>query len=226
MSLSISPTRRFSRSVTLSGNHLARPSSRISATFEPRIVHASPVPARNDDNSCTPSHSPTQLRRTSVGGRSVSAQRIAPSIPPLPNTTPVSFPRPAYLDYSALRDLLVTETSSSSFAGVTSVPQRKLETPGPSRSAPSQSYDMSLSNDSDEDSSPSPPPPSRDARPVPAVSVTSEEQVTYPLPTRWGDQNRLNVLSVSHDGRELSHHGIQHSTSDIKASHLNRYRCY
>ncbi|EKM83665.1 hypothetical protein AGABI1DRAFT_31694 [Agaricus bisporus var. burnettii JB137-S8] len=66
---------------------------------------------------------------------------------------------------------------------------------------------MSLSNDSDEDSSPSPPPPSRDARPMPTVSATSEEQVTYPLPTRWGDQNRLNVLSVSHDGRELSHHG-------------------
>jgi hypothetical protein len=208
MALSISPTRRFSRSVTLPGNHLGHPSHRISMTFEPRIVHASPDPARNDDNSCTPSHPPTQLRRASgVGGRSVSAQRMATSFPPLPNTTPVSFPRPAYLDHSALRDLLVTDTSPSSLAGVTPAPQRKLESAGPSRSAPSQPYVMSPFTDSDEDSSPSPPPPSREVRAAPTPSVISEEQVTYLLPTRWSDQARLNILSVSHDGRELSHHG-------------------
>lgn len=207
LSLSISPTRRFSRSVTLPWNHLGRP-PHTSMTFEPRIVHASPDPARNDDNSCTPSHPPTQLRRASgVGGRSVSAQRVAPSIPPLPNTTPVSFPRPAYLDHSALRDSLVTDTSSSFLAGVSSAPQRKVETAGPSRSTPSQPYAMSPFTDSDEDSSPSPPPPSREVRAVPTPSVISEEQVTYPLPTRWDDQARLSILSVSHDGRELSHHG-------------------
>ncbi|KXN89801.1 Ran-binding protein 10 [Leucoagaricus sp. SymC.cos] len=65
---------------------------------------------------------------------------------------------------------------------------------------------MTPSTDSDEESSPSPQPIARDAHSVPAA-VVSEEQVTYPLPTRWSDQARSPSLSVSHDGREISHHG-------------------
>lgn len=208
MSVSVSPTRILSRSATFSVNHPSRPPVRVSTNFEPRVVHATPDLSRSIDNTCAPSHSSAQTRRASgAGGRSVSAQRNAPSVPPLPNATPVSFPRPAYLDYSALRDLLVTETSSSSLAGAGLVPRRKEETVPPPRSVPSHSYAMSPSTDSDEDSSPSPPPPARDVRSAPTTTVIPEEQVTYPLPTRWSDQARSNTLSVSHDGRELSHHG-------------------
>lgn len=203
LSVSVSPTRMLSRSATFTTSHPGRPAMRVSTNFEPRVVHATPDLSRSVDNSCASSNSPTQTRRMSgVGGRSLSAQRHTPSIPPLPNTTPVSFPRPAYLDHSALRDLLVTETPSPVLTGP--APQRRSEA-APPRSVPSHSYAMSPS-DSDEDSSPSPPPPTRDARTVPAT-VTPEELVTYPLPTRWSDQARSNTLSVSHDGRELVHHG-------------------
>ncbi|KAF9454940.1 SPRY-domain-containing protein [Macrolepiota fuliginosa MF-IS2] len=203
VSVSVSPTRMLSRSATFSTSHTGRPVVRVSTNFEPRVVHATPDLSRSVDSSCAPSHSPTQARRASgVGGRSVSTQRSAPSVPPLPNSTPVSFPRPAYLDHSALRDRLITETPPSSLTGP--APQRKAE-PVPSRSVPSHSYAMSPS-DSDEDNSPSPPPPTSNARTVPTASVP-EEQVTYPLPTRWSDQARSSTLSVSHDGRDLVHHG-------------------
>jgi hypothetical protein len=206
VSVSVSPTRLLSRSGPLSTSHSNRPPVRLSPNFEPRVVHATPDPARSVDSSCAPSQSPTQSRRQSgVGGRSVSAQRHTPSVPPLPNTTQLSFPRPAYLEYSALRDLLVTETPSPPLAG--HAPPRKMEPTPPTRSIPSHTYAMSPSTDSDEESSPSPPPPARDVRIVP-TAVVHEEQVTYPLPTRWSDQSRSNTLSVSHDGRELSHHGM------------------
>lgn len=186
---------------------------RVSTNFEPRVVHATLDTSRSVDSPCIPAHSPTQTRRTSgVGARSVSAQRHTPSIPPLPNTS-VSFPRPAYLDHSALRDLLVTETTSPTLSGP--APPRKV-TP-PASSIPSHGYAMSPSTDSDEDSSPSPPPPSKDAGTVP-TPVIPEEQVTYPLPTRWSDQARSNSLSVSHDGREISHHGPNNSDKEHAAN--------
>lgn len=167
---------------------------RIGAHFEPRVVRAPQDPSRSIDNSCVPSQSPTQSRGAGgVGGRSVSAQRYTPSIPPLPNATPVSFSRPTYLDHSALRDFLVTETSSPTLA----------ELAFPRKITPSA---RSTSPDSGEDTTPSPP-PTRETR-VMSAPVVHEGPVTYALPTRWSDQARSNSLSVSHDGRELSHHGM------------------
>jgi hypothetical protein len=201
-SVSVSPTRLLSRSATLSTSHSSRPPVRVSANFEPRVVHATPDISRSVDNTCAPSHSPTQTRRASgANGRSISVQRQNPTAPPLPNTSPVLFPRPAYLEHSALRDLLVTETPST-LTG--SAPQRKKTSPPPARNI--HAYATSPSTDSDEDSISSPPPPVRDVRAVSTV-VVPEGQITYPLPTRWSDQARSNTLSISHDGRELSHHG-------------------
>ncbi|KAJ3576275.1 hypothetical protein NP233_g531 [Leucocoprinus birnbaumii] len=214
VSVSVSPTRLLSRSATLSMSHQGRPPVRVSTNFEPRVVHAIPDASQSVDSNCAQPQSPTQTRRTSgVGGRSVSAQRHTPSIPLLPNTTPVSFPRPAYLEHSALRNLLVTETPSPALTGP--APPRKV-TP-PARGVPSHGYAMSPSTDSDEDTSPSPPPIPRNSRSTPAPFIP-EEQVTYPLPTRWSDQERSSSLSVSHDGRELSHHGTNNSDKEHGAN--------
>jgi len=214
VSVSISPTRLLSRSAVPSTSHTSRSLVRMGTNSEPRVVHASQDPSRSIDNSCVPSQSPTQSRGAGgVGGRSVSAQRHTPSVPPLPNATLVSFPRPTYLDHSALRDLLVTETSTPALAGLAF--PRKIT---PARSIASHGYTTSPSTDSDEDSSPSPPPPTREPRVVSAPAI-HEEPVTYALPTRWSDQARSNSLSVSHDGRELSHHGTrrvdQSSATDL-----------
>lgn len=207
-SVSISPTRLLSRSTVPSTSHMSHSPVRIGINFEPRVVHASQDSSRSIDNSCIPSQSPTQSRGAGgVGGRSVSAQRHMPSVPPLPNAAPVSFSRPTYLDHSALRDLLVTETSSPTLAGPPF--PRKIT---PARS--SASFATSPSTDSDEDNSPSPPPPTRETRVV-SAPVIPEEPRTYALPTRWSDQARSDSLSVSHDGRELSHHGTRRIEESI-----------
>ena len=207
-SVSISPTRLLSRSAVPSTSHTSHSPVRIGINFEPRVVHASQDSSRSIDNSCIPSQSPTQSRGAGgVGGRSVSAQRHMPSVPPLPNAASVSFSRPTYLDHSALRDLLVTETSSPTLAGLAF--PRKIT---PARS--SASFATSPSTDSDEDNSPSPPPPTRETRVV-SAPVIPEEPRTYALPTRWSDQARSDSLSVSHDGRELSHRGTRRVEESI-----------
>lgn len=204
VSVSLSPTRLLSRSAVPSTSHTSHSLVRIGTNFEPRVVHASQDSSRSIDNACAPSQSQTQSRGAGgVGGRSVSAQRHTPSIPPLPNALPILFSRPTYLDHSALRDSLVTETSSPTLAGLAF--PRKIT---PARSIASHDYATSPSTDSDEDNSPSPPPPTRETRVV-SAPVIHEEPVTYALPTRWSDQARSNSLSVSHDGRELSHHGTR-----------------
>ncbi|KAK2461734.1 hypothetical protein APHAL10511_006197 [Amanita phalloides] len=135
----------------------------------PRIVRPSA------DGSCLPSSS-APPPRTSFG-----PPRLHPPSP--------SFPRPAYLDHSALRHMLHTD-----IAPVLSPPRPR-----------------SPSTDSDDDSIATPP---RDPAPAPAL-LTSDHILR--LPTRWSDQMKHSSLSVSSDGRDLTYNGST-STGDRDAA--------
>ncbi|KIJ68831.1 hypothetical protein HYDPIDRAFT_179848 [Hydnomerulius pinastri MD-312] len=169
------------------------------AAYEPRVIRADS--ARNSDIACPQSFSsssvsPTRTRRPSASGvRAPSTQRSSVVHPAI--VEPVPFPRPAYLEHSALRHLLQTET-------IPLLPTRKTEpiivreehSSGVRRSQRSPSFD------SDEDDM-SPPREARKSTPPP----TSSSSPALLLPTRWCDQFRHSHLSVCGDGRELIYQG-------------------
>lgn len=183
-----SPVRSTARSYPHS---LALPSrSAPRSNFEPRVIRADS--SRTIDPACFPSSpSSARTRRPSGTGRAPSAQRqsgasIAQAVP----TVPVSFSRPAYLEYAALKHLLQTESPAL-------LPPSRKE----SNNDRSYSGAVSPSTDSDDDSTASPPP-----RENPTPSLPAVDQVLR-LPTRWSEEVRHQSLNVSADGRELSYQG-------------------
>ncbi|PPQ98885.1 hypothetical protein CVT24_003516 [Panaeolus cyanescens] len=184
--LSTSPSTSTLRSTSLVSSV---PTSRTS-TFEPRVVRGSSHDhALQDLDAVQPSTSPSQLRRSSVTTR--------PSAPPRPviphhvfAKTPVSFARPSYLEFCALRHLIQTDP---------------LPGPIPSRKAPSisntrpQSYAHYSASDNDDDSAGTPP------RAIPATTPVPRQKIV--LPSRWSEHDRHPNLSLSHDGREVSYTG-------------------
>jgi Ran-binding protein 9/10 len=193
--IATSPIRSTSRSMTTSH---ARGSPRTTSSFEPRIVRATTESSRGVDPACLPSSStsPTRTRRPSIAsGRAASTHRQVSShtvsTPPPP---PVSFARPAYLEHSALRHMLQTELPPAL------PPSRKTETATLDHHGYSAA--MSSPTDSDEDGNVSPP------RELPSAPppLVSQDQIMR-LPTRWSDQFRHALLTVSGDGRDLIYHG-------------------
>lgn len=194
-----SPVRSTARSMTYTGASHGRGSPRTAATFEPRVVRATAdSSSRGADTICIPSSStsPTRTRRSSVAsGRTPSAHRHVSShtvsTPPPP---PVSFARPAYLEHSALRHMLQTELPPAL------PPSRKID----SATIDHQGYSAAMSppTESDEDSNVSPP---RELPTAPPPLI-SQDQILR-LPTRWSDQFRHALLTVSGDGRDLTYHG-------------------
>ncbi|RDB28553.1 Ran-binding protein 9 [Hypsizygus marmoreus] len=187
-----SPTRPTARSMTLAAGP-GRGSVRAPSTFEPRVVRASGEASRSTDTACLPSTSPSRTRRQSISGvRGTSAQRPISTYntPPPP---PVSFARPAYLEHSAFRHMLQTESPPAL------PPSRKNEPTYEHHGYPAA---MSPPTDSDDESNVSPP------RELPSAppSIVSHDQILK-LPTRWSDQYRHALLSVSGDGRDLTYHG-------------------
>lgn len=179
-------------------------------TFEPRVVRA----------DCT-SSPPTNPYGTSAMRRTSSSSARPPtgihrhgsvaSVPSSGPSAPVTFPRPAYLDNSALRDRLQTEQ-------YTALPQRRtLERAAPTDTrAHVRAYGaMSPFSDSDDDSTAS---LSRSeygyiggrstttAKP-PAPPIIPADEVLK-LPSRWSEQMRHPLLTVSPDGRDLSYEGV------------------
>ncbi|GLB36579.1 putative protein with domain in SPla and the RYanodine receptor [Lyophyllum shimeji] len=196
--IATSPPRATARSMTL-GTSPGRGSSRAPPTYEPRVVRVSGEGSRSVDAACLPSTSPSRTRRASgASGRGTSAQRpVASYAVSTPHPPPVSFPRPSYLDYSALRHMLQTD------APPTLPPSRKAEPPSHEPPALSSAIMSGPALDSDEESNVSPPRELPVAPPLPALS---QEQILR-LPTRWSDQFRHALLSVSGDGRDLTYHG-------------------
>ncbi|KAI0638786.1 SPRY-domain-containing protein [Trametes polyzona] len=192
--------------------------------FEPRIIRATTSPAPPRDPACnttySPATSPARPRRLSAGVRSQSAfgsssltQRSAPQATHATPSVSQGFPRPAYLDYSSLRDMLHAEPTPSQLVQVarpapyTVTPQdvRSSASPAP----PSIPYpyfrrDLSPLGDSDDESTEHSPPPQPPA--LGAVTVLSTNTVLM-LPTRWSEQDRTPALSISLDGRELTFTG-------------------
>ncbi|KAH7930594.1 SPRY-domain-containing protein [Leucogyrophana mollusca] len=175
-------------------------------TYEPRVIRADI--AHNPDATCpsTTSVSPSRTRRPSAsasGLRAPSVQRSSVSLPGPSSMPSAPFPRPTYLDYSALRHLLHTDDSPL-------LPQaRKVEAmvvrPDPSHAG--RRIIRSPSSDSDdEDQSSSREPPSTTSAPLTSSPILR-------LPTRWCDEFRHSLLSVSSDGRDLTYHGTP-STGD------------
>ncbi|KAI8983194.1 hypothetical protein BD414DRAFT_490219 [Trametes punicea] len=235
-SASISPVRvapALARSVStsyssaLNATPRGRPAgpAQISAApvFEPRVIRSTTSPTPSRDPACnapySPSTSPVRPRRLSAGVRSQSAtssssltHRANTSATHAPHVPPQGFPRPAYLEYSSLRDMLHTEPAPSSLApvarpavySVSSHDVRSSASPAP----PSIPYpyfrrELSPVGDSDDESVATPPP---QPPTVGAVTVLSTNTVLM-LPTRWSEQDRMPSLSVSLDGRELTFTG-------------------
>ncbi|RPD59333.1 SPRY-domain-containing protein [Lentinus tigrinus ALCF2SS1-7] len=186
--------------------------------FEPRIIRATTSPTPSHDGVCnappSPSTSPTRPRRLSSGVRS---QSVLGSLPPhrapgpanANHSTAYGFPRPAYLEYSSLHDMLHTEAGPSTHvAGTRSAytvaghDARVTASPAPPIIPyPYFRRELTPVVDSDEESIATPPPPA-----VGAVTVLSTNTVLM-LPTRWSEQDRLPSLSVSQDGKELTFTG-------------------
>ncbi|EGN92672.1 hypothetical protein SERLA73DRAFT_116956 [Serpula lacrymans var. lacrymans S7.3] len=179
-------------------------------TYEPRVIRVDT--ARSVDNACVSSSStsPTRTRRPSATGvRAPSVQRPPVGHPPsLPPITPTTFPRPAYLDRSALRHLLQTEPPR--LPGRTEPVTIRVGSPGHSAG---RSRRRSPSSDSDEEDV-SPP---RELPPTtPSVLLSSSPILR--LPTRWSDAYRNDMLSLSYDGRELIYHGVSSSADKDAAA--------
>ncbi|KAI1790513.1 SPRY-domain-containing protein [Ganoderma leucocontextum] len=190
-------------------------------TFEPRIIRGTPSPNPTRDPACnppySPSTSPVRPRRQSSGVRTqialgtspVAHRAHAPAHPG--HHTSHGFPRPAYLDNSALRDMLHTEPASSVLATTSrqlTYPTsghdvRAGTSPAPAIPYPYLRRDLTPLGDSDDESvaATTTPPPA-----VGAVTVLSTNTVLM-LPTRWSEQDRTPSLSVSLDGRELTFTG-------------------
>lgn len=204
--------------------------------FEPRIIRAATSPARSVDPACFPaSTSPTapRTRRPSatrlpsaasaliasgVRPSALSAQLQSASMLPPPQI----FARPAYLDQSALRDLLVTESSISTGAvrqgdqfhrTQTLVPPPQTTTsPATASLLTYHSYirqsTPSVDDGSDQDSASSPPPPSSAATPAIGAIPIYMSNTIFRLPTRWNEMDRHTSLQVTPDGRELTFCGM------------------
>ncbi|KAI0344287.1 SPRY-domain-containing protein [Trametopsis cervina] len=192
--------------------------------FEPRIIRPTATPGHTADPSCVPA-SLTRARRPSIprlptGPAPISASSMGRTPAPLqtpqvaataaPQAPP--FQRPAYLEQSALRDLLYTDappsrssnplTSELAHHGHTSW----VSSPPPAP-YPYLRRDTTPLVDTDDDSTASPPPPSLRGTPAPAPPSALLTTPVLRLPTRWNEQDRHPSLTVSSDGRELTFFG-------------------
>ncbi|CAA7260010.1 unnamed protein product [Cyclocybe aegerita] len=120
-------------------------------------------------------------------------------------TTPAAFPRPAYLDHSALRHLLQVEGPEPP------IPSRRADASASTTSARNQAYANALSVSSDNDDT-----RSASSSPVPTPLPRVDQPLK--LPTRWSEQDRHTGLSVSSDGRELIFNGPSCSAEKEAAS--------
>ncbi|KAL4069318.1 hypothetical protein J3A83DRAFT_4359253 [Scleroderma citrinum] len=168
------------------------------SAYEPRVIRADSM--LNPDIACPSSSSvsPSRTRRPSAtrGTRASSSQRSSAPPSTLANSDLAPFPRPAYLEHSALRDLLHTEVPSS-HTPRTAEPASRTDYPSGLRGSR-----RSPSVDSDEDDL-SPP---RELRKSPPPTVPAS-LLALSIPTRWCEEMRSPLLTVSGDGKELLYQG-------------------
>lgn len=199
--ISTSPTRSTSRSFphpsALSGRGTASPYT----PYEPRVIRVDSTFTTDilcpRDSPTTSSGSPTRTRRqSSTGVRARSTQRPSATLIPPATTEPLPFPRPAYLEHSALRHLLQTESSPL-------ISSRKPDPIVRPDSTSGRHMQRSPSYDSDDDDMS---PPREIPKGTPSPITASSPALL--LPTRWCDEYRSSHLTVSGDGRELIYQGM------------------
>ncbi|KZT08915.1 SPRY-domain-containing protein [Laetiporus sulphureus 93-53] len=210
---------------------LANASSDV-PTFQPRIIRASSTSNPARDAVCVPTAAATIVppfprpRRTAESMRSPTvptAPRISASLPAgslLPSPFPRSFPaphtetsgnaqsfaRPAYLEYSALRDFIQTDAPATAPPARGPIAAVHPHAPLPihtQRAYLSHSTTPVVDSESDGTASPSPPPQLPQPAPESVVSVLPSHPVLR-LPTRWSEQDRHTSLTISSDGREVT----------------------
>ncbi|KAI0353184.1 SPRY-domain-containing protein [Trametes cingulata] len=226
MSRSVSASYSSALNAVPRGRPVGPAQSNVAPVFEPRIIRATTSPTPSRDPACNApfaaSTSPVRPRRLSAGIRSQSAinpgsltQRATASTAHATHTTQQGFPRPAYLEYSSLRDMLHTEPAPSTLApatrpaaySVAAHDARSSASPAPPIIPyPYFRRELSPVGDSDDESIATPPPAPAPPAAVGAVTVLSTNTVLM-LPTRWSEQDRTPSLSVSLDGRELTFTG-------------------
>jgi hypothetical protein len=193
------PTRPTSRAFSHSSALSARGSTSPYTVYEPRVIRTDST--RTTDAVCphnyaASSGSPSRTRRPSSAGiRTRSANRSSVAHIPAPAET-VPFSRPAYLEHSALRHLLQTESSPLI------LPRKAEPILGPHPMG-ARRVPRSPSYDSDEDDMSPPPREVQKSTPSP-MSASSPILL---LPARWCDEYRSSHLSVCGDGRELIYQG-------------------
>ncbi|KAF9229720.1 SPRY-domain-containing protein [Gyrodon lividus] len=192
-------TRPIARSLTHSSLLSSRGTAHSYTTYEPRVIRADS--SRGTDIACPQSSSssvsPTRARRPSATGvRAPSTQRSSVATIPVATAESVLFPRPTYLEHSALRHLFQSESPPLLLPHKPEPKVVRVDNSGGRRVQRSPSYD------SDEDDM-SPPREVRKSTP-PLVTTSSP---TLLLPTHWCDEYRSAQLSVCRDGRELIYQG-------------------
>ena len=237
MGAGMSPTRPTTGSFTIGPPFSSSRANRSQTTaqtqtqmFEPRIIRAgstsTPTTGAEAAADCLPSSSSTtanlstsstRTRRMSTTLPSLTATRHPSAIPPAStstdsqnsnfNTSAIAFPRPAYLNHSALRHFLHTDATPT-------LPVARNPTSGELLAffvSGASGRNASLSpgrgmEDSDEDSDVGV------GMSVPSGSTNREaKEADLKLPTRWSERIRHQSLSVGPDGRELTFNGIYHS---------------
>ena len=147
---------------------------------------------------------------------------------------PTAFPRPAYLNHSALRDLLYTDAPSAQ-PGSSHLEHVVAGGPGPAASSrmstpvpipyPYLRRDTTpLGPDDDDDSVSSATPPPVRTTPAPPAPGALLSNPALRLPTRWSEQDRHNLLTVSGDGRELTFYGALAASIIVEYSRLMYHR--
>lgn len=215
-----------------------RPTSVTTAHYEPRIIRAN-VPRTVDTSPSLPTaRGPTQ-RRPSIPpspgagagppGRRASASWAHPRRPSLAHGVhpssdllggladaahahAVAFAPPAYLDHSALRHFLHTDTPSPPSAVASPIvgpgePGASSSGPPLSFAAPWGAREPTPMTDSDEEGSADLATTGTRTTPAPVSHGVPSGRPVLRLPTVWSEQDRNPALSVSANGRDLSYHG-------------------
>jgi hypothetical protein len=147
----------------------------------------------------------TSGRPSNRGRRASSSAAPAPSTPRKPSTSHLpqptpTFTRPSYLEYSALRRFITTESPPAS--------QQSSSINSPSRASNHLSNLLRRprsSTDSDSESEGVPSPKARSAYLPQARRLFVSD--TLVIPTRWNDRDRCPPLVISHDGRDVTFNG-------------------
>ncbi|KIJ45239.1 hypothetical protein M422DRAFT_30095 [Sphaerobolus stellatus SS14] len=212
------------------------------SNFSPRVVRGTIAGTSRDGattSTATGSHrasvSPVRTRRASTtvnphgGHRVASSSAIAPhllhtqtpsptAVPP-PSQHATSFPLPEYLQHSAFRHWILSESEPTTppesyhlgyvHASSAATSSRRSISPNAQQDTDGSDQDSTMGN-------------GERGRTTTPVLQRKPADTYMRIPTRWSDTDRWASLTVSPDGRELTFHGSSNSgEKDAAAARTN-----